>query len=101
MARSVVVRVSLVKKAAERPRRYQVLLLDEPRPQAEAALRVLRAVFRKTASEALHLLDLARRTGTALVAEYTQEVAETKVQIAADFTARIRQRVTFRVEPAE
>ena len=85
----------------ERPRRYQVVLLCDLQTSTEMILRVLRAVFNRSADEALKLMLAARRTGATAVAVYTQEVAETKAQMATNFADRERQPVTLRVEPAE
>ena len=101
MAKAGVVRTTIVKKKAERPSRYKVILLNDPFAPTAVVLRLLLAVFRKTAHEALEVLAAARRTGAAVVAVYTQEVAETKAQIASDFAAKLRQPVSFRIEPAD
>ena len=53
-------------------------------------------MIRKTAHEALEVLAAARRAAVAVVGVYTQKVTETKAQIAA----KLRQSVSFRIEPA-
>jgi ATP-dependent Clp protease adaptor protein ClpS len=85
----------------ERPKRYQVVMLCDEGTSSGMMLRLLRAVFSKTADEALTVMLTAQRTGATAVAIYTQEVAETKANMAADFADRERQPVTLRVEPAE
>ena len=100
MAKAVVRRISLVKKAGP-PRRYRIMLLGEPRVPIEIVVRLLRAVFRKTTAEAFEVMDEARRTGAGVVAVYTQEVAEMKLKIAGHFAAKLRQAVGFRVDPEE
>lgn len=64
-------------------------------------LRLLRGVFIKNSDEALHLMMALRQSGACAVAVYTQEVAETKAQMATDFAAKERQPVYLRVEPTE
>jgi ATP-dependent Clp protease adaptor protein ClpS len=94
-------RVRLVKKKAGRPRRYKVLLINDPLAPPGIVLRLLRAVFRKSDSEGFKVMAEARRTGAGIVAVYTQEVAEMKVQIAAQLATQYRQPVSFRTEPAD
>lgn len=88
-------------RAAERPRRYEVVLLCALETSPGMMLRLLRNVFNLTSDKALQLMLDARQTGASAIAVYTQEVAETKAKMAMDFAARERQPVTLRVEPAE
>lgn len=100
MAKVIVIR-RLRGKKPKRPRRYKVVVQSGIQTSPGFMLRLLQAVFGKTADEALVLMLAARQTGASAVAVYTQEVAETKAKIATDFAARERQPVTLRVEPAE
>ncbi len=64
----------------ERPKLYKVILLNDDFTPREFVVRVLKAVFRMTESEALGVMLTAHRRGACVVAVYTREVAETKAR---------------------
>jgi ATP-dependent Clp protease adaptor protein ClpS len=66
----------------ERPPLYKVILLNDDFTPRDFVVSVLKAVFRMNESEALGVMMTAHRKGACVVAVYTREVAETKVEQA-------------------
>jgi ATP-dependent Clp protease adaptor protein ClpS len=68
----------------ERPRLYKVILLNDDFTPREFVVQVLRRVFRMTEAESDVVMMTAHQRGACVVAVFTREVAEMKVQQAND-----------------
>ncbi len=80
MPESQITRRPQARSRPEPPRLYKVILLNDDFTPREFVVRVLKAVFRMTESEALGVMLTAHRRGACVVAVYTREVAETKAR---------------------
>ena len=67
------------------PPMYKVMLLNDDYTPMEFVVLVLINFFRKDPTEAHHLMLKVHMLGKAVVAVYTRDIAETKVQQVEDF----------------
>jgi ATP-dependent Clp protease adaptor protein ClpS len=66
------------------PRRYKVLFHNDDYTTMEFVVECLMTFFRKTATEATHIMLTVHKSGNATAGVYTREVAETKVAETMD-----------------
>jgi len=85
----------------ERPKRYQVILLNDDFTPAEFVVLVLKGEFRLDVLQAEHVMETAHRKGASVVSTYPRDVAETKVSRATETAIRMGYPLKFIVEPEE
>jgi ATP-dependent Clp protease adaptor protein ClpS len=85
----------------ERPKLWKVILLNDDFTPRDFVVRVLKAVFRMTESEAYGVMLTAHRRGACVVAVFTKEVAETKATTATDMGRRAGYPLAFTTEREE
>ncbi|MEM9319326.1 MAG: ATP-dependent Clp protease adaptor ClpS [Pseudomonadota bacterium] len=81
-----------------RPPLWKVILLNDDFTPREFVVRVLSAVFRMNADEAMGVMLTAHQKGACVVAVFTREVAEEKARKASDMGARAGYPLTFTTE---
>jgi ATP-dependent Clp protease adaptor protein ClpS len=64
----------------EQPRLYKVIFHNDDYTTMEFVMDALRQFFKKSESEAFHIMITVHKRGSAVAARYTRDVAETKVQ---------------------
>ncbi|MEM9754394.1 MAG: ATP-dependent Clp protease adaptor ClpS [Pseudomonadota bacterium] len=89
------------RKKTERPPLYKVILLNDDFTPRDFVVKVLKAVFRMTESEALGVMLTAHRRGASVVAVFTREIAEEKAQRGTDMGARAGYPLAFTTEREE
>lgn len=67
------------KTKVKRPPMYQVILLNDDYTPMDFVVSVLEQIFRKSHSDAMEIMLKVHHKGAAIVAVYTRDVAETKV----------------------
>jgi ATP-dependent Clp protease adaptor protein ClpS len=85
----------------ERPKLYKVILLNDDFTPREFVVKVLKAVFRMSESEAFGVMLTAHQRGACVVAVFTREVAETKATRATDMGRRAGYPLAFTTEREE
>ena len=85
----------------ERPRMYKVLLLNDDYTPREFVVLVLRAVFSMDDEQAYRVMMAAHQLGTAVVAVYTRDIAETKTTEANELAQKEGHPLQFSTEPEE
>ena len=85
----------------ERPRLYKVILLNDDYTPREFVVRVLKAVFRMSESQAFAVMMTAHRRGACVVAVFTKDIAESKAKEATDLGRGAGHPLTFSTEPEE
>ena len=63
----------------EQPRLYKVIFHNDDYTTMEFVMEALRVFFKKSESEAFHIMITVHKKGSAVAARYTRDVAETKV----------------------
>jgi ATP-dependent Clp protease adaptor protein ClpS len=76
-------RTKVIEKT-ERPRLHKVILLNDDYTPREAVVRILKAEFRMSESQAHRVMITAHKRGACVVAVFTKDVAETKATNATD-----------------
>ncbi len=89
------------KAKPEKPRLYKVVLLNDDYTPQEFVVAVLRAVFQMSDDQADRVMMIAHRLGSAVVAVYTRDIAETKATEATDAGHRAGYPLMFSTEPEE
>jgi ATP-dependent Clp protease adaptor protein ClpS len=67
------------KTRLQEPRLFRVLLLNDDYTTMEFVVKVIMAVFHRSASEATRIMLDVHRTGRGVVGTYTRDIAVTKV----------------------
>lgn len=70
---------------AKTPRRYKVILHNDDFTTMEFVVDLLVRFFRKTPSEATHIMLMVHTKGSGVAGVYSREVAETKVAQATEY----------------
>lgn len=89
------------KAKVERPKMHKVILLNDDYTPRDFVVEVLRVVFRMSEGEALPVMLAAHQQGAAIVAVFTQEIAETKAMQATEAGAENGYPLTFTTEKDE
>ena len=85
----------------ERPRLHKVILVNDDFTPRDFVVTVLKAEFRMTEDQALHVMMTAHRRGACVVAVFTKDVAEEKATSATDAGRRQGYPLLFTTEPEE
>ena len=72
--------VTLTKQKLKPPVQFKVLLHNDDYTTMDFVVRVLEAVFHRTADEAIQIMLQVHKTGVGICGVYSYEVAETKVE---------------------
>lgn len=78
------------KTKVKRPPMYKVILLNDDYTPMDFVVTVIEQIFRKSHTEAMELMFTVHKKGAAVVAIYTRDVAETKVDQVVEY-ARINE----------
>ncbi len=90
-----------VKAKVERPRLYKVILINDDYTPREFVVRVLKAVFRMSESQAYAVMITAHRRGACVVAVFARDIAESKAKEATELGRQKGHPLTFSTEPEE
>ncbi|MHC1730131.1 MAG: ATP-dependent Clp protease adapter ClpS [Syntrophobacteraceae bacterium] len=70
-----------VEDELERPPMYKVLLHNDDYTTMEFVVEIVQKVFHKSAAEATRIMLLVHKTGSGVCGVFTEDIAETKVEI--------------------
>ena len=90
-----------VRAKTERPRLHKVILINDDYTPREFVVRVLKAVFRMSESQAYAVMITAHRRGACVVAVFARDIAESKAKEATDLGRRDGHPLSFSTEPEE
>ena len=90
-----------VRAKTERPRLYKVILINDDYTPREFVVRVLKAVFRMSESQAYAVMITAHRRGACVVAVFARDIAESKAKEATDLGRREGHPLSFSTKPEE
>jgi ATP-dependent Clp protease adaptor protein ClpS len=85
----------------ERPKLHKAILLNDDYTPREFVVRVLKAEFRLSESQATRVMMTAHRLGACVVAVFTKDVAEAKATSATDAARKAGYPLLFTTEPEE
>lgn len=85
----------------KRPALWRVVMHNDDFTTQEFVILVLMSFFRKDTTEAQHLMLKVHMSGKAIVAVYTRDVAETKVEQVLDFAREHGHPLMLTLEPDE
>ncbi|MCB9642780.1 MAG: ATP-dependent Clp protease adaptor ClpS [Myxococcales bacterium] len=89
----------LERQKTDTPKLFRVILHNDDYTTQEFVTYVLQAFFRKDNTEARQIMLKAHMTGKAIVAVYTRDVAESKVQQVMDYARKNESPLLMTVEP--
>lgn len=72
---------SRVEEELKEPTMYKVLLHNDDYTTMEFVVEILQKVFQKTATEAARIMLLVHKSGRGICGVFTEDIAETKVEI--------------------
>ena len=70
-----------IEEKLELPPMYKVLLHNDDYTTMEFVVEILQQVFHKSAAEATHIMLLVHKTGLGVCGVFSEDLAETKVEI--------------------
>lgn len=89
----------LERPKTKKPKLYRVILHNDHYTTQEFVVHVLLTYFRKSPTEALHVMLKAHTAGRSLVGVYTKDVAESRVTRAMDDARRQGHPLLMTTEP--
>ncbi len=89
----------LERQTTETPRLYRVILHNDDYTTQEFVVYVLQQFFRKDSTEARHIMLKAHISGRAIIAVYTKDIAESKVQQVMDYARENDSPLLLTAEP--
>ena len=92
---------TIPKLETERPRLHKVILVNDDYTPREFVIRVLKAEFRMSESQAHRVMITAHQKGVCVVAVFTKEIAESKATNATDAARKQGYPLLFTTEPEE
>jgi len=101
MTEIVVKPATKLRPAAERPRLYKVILLNDDYTPREFVVTVLKAEFRMSEDQAQRVMMTAHKRGASVVAVYTKDVAEAKATRGTDAGRSKGYPLLFATDPEE
>ena len=90
---------TLERTSTKKPQLYRVVMHNDDYTTQEFVVHVLKQFFRKDETEAHHLMLKVHMTGRAIVAVYTRDIAETKVEQVMDFAREHGHPLQVTMEP--
>ncbi len=81
------------------PRRYRVIFHNDDYTTMEFVIECLIRFFRKTETEATHVMLTVHKSGSAVAGVFTREVAETKVEETMDYARASGMPLMLTAEP--
>ena len=81
------------------PRRYKVIFHNDDYTTMEFVVDVLKRFFRKTDTEAMHIMLTVHKTGAAVAGVFTRDVAETKKAEVMDYARENGMPLLLTTEP--
>lgn len=92
---------TITKVETKRPPLHKVILLNDDYTPREFVVRVLKAEFRMSESQAYRVMMTAHQRGACVVAVFTKEIAESKATSATDAARKLGYPLLFTTEPEE
>ena len=89
------------KKKTEKVRRWKVILHNDDYTTMEFVIHVLMKFFRKSETEATHIMLSVHHLGSGVAGVYTRDVAETKVKEVHDYAKERGMPLRLTAEPAD
>ena len=83
----------------EKPKLFKVILVNDDYTRFEIVELILKSVFKLSSERAYYVMMTAHQKGSCLVAAYTLEIAETKVEEARAIGERHGAALAFTIEP--
>jgi ATP-dependent Clp protease adaptor protein ClpS len=83
----------------QKPKLWRVLMHNDDFTTQQFVIHVLEQFFRKDPTEAHHLMLKVHMTGKAIVAVYTRDIAETKVEQVSDYAREQGHPLMLTLEP--
>jgi ATP-dependent Clp protease adaptor protein ClpS len=90
---------TLEKVKTQKPQMYRVLMHNDDYTTQEFVIHVLEQFFKKDPTEAHFLMLKVHMSGKAIVAVYTKDVAETKVEQVTDYAREVGHPLMLTMEP--
>ena len=81
------------------PRRYKVIFHNDDYTTMEFVIEVLKRFFRKTDTEAVHIMLTVHKSGAAVAGVFTRDVAETKSTEVMDYARENGMPLLLTTEP--
>lgn len=91
--------VEAVKPALKRPRRYQVVILNDDYTPMEFVIEVLETFFGLNGELATRLMLQVHHQGKAAIGNYSRDVAETKAAMVVDYARQHEHPLLCQAEP--
>lgn len=89
------------KITTERPKLHKVILLNDDYTPREFVVKVLESVFHMGEPQAESVMMTAHQKGSAVIAVYTKEIAETKADEAIELSQQFGFPLMVTTEPEE
>lgn len=89
------------KPKVERPKLFKVILVNDDYTPFDVVVMVLTQVFKTGVDKAFQIMVTAHQKGSCVVAVFSLDIAETKVQEASDLAKAYEAALQFTVEPEE
>lgn len=90
---------TLERVKTKKPLLYRVIMHNDDYTTQEFVVHILEQFFRKDATEAHHLMLKVHMTGKAIVAVYTKDIAETKIEQVSDYAREHGHPLQLTMEP--
>jgi len=90
-----------IKPKVQQPKLHKVILVNDDFTPRDFVVRVLKAEFRMTESQAHGVMMTAHQKGSCVVAVYTKEIAETKATRATEAGRNKGYPLLFTTEPED
>ncbi len=89
----------VVKPALKRPKRYQVVILNDDYTPMEFVIEVLERFFSLNIEQATRLMLQVHHEGRAAIGSYSRDVAETKAALVVDYARQHEHPLLCQAEP--
>lgn len=91
--------VEAVKPALKRPRRYQVVILNDDYTPMEFVIEVLERFFSLNIEQATRVMLQVHHQGKAAIGSYSRDVAETKATLVVEYARQHEHPLLCQAEP--